>query len=205
MNLWTRLEQIADQRSVLRHPFYVRWSEGKLTRDELAHYAGQYRHAVVALANAAAAAARSREAGGDAPALAVHAREEASHVALWDEFVAQVGGEPAAEASADTRACVDAWEGGDDRPLLETLTTMYAVESAQPAIARVKLDGLRQYYGIDSSRYFELHEWLDVEHAAGARRLIERRLAGADQGALVAAADRALEANWLLLDGVEPA
>ena len=69
MNFWTRLEQIAEQRSVLRHPFYVRWSEGTLTRAELARYSGQYRHAVVALAAAAEAAARSPEADGDSPAL----------------------------------------------------------------------------------------------------------------------------------------
>ena len=43
----------------------------------------------------------------------------------------------------------------------------------------------------------------DVEHAADGWRLIEARLDGADEDALVAEAERVLRANWTLLDGVE--
>src|SRR6266487_3883461 len=59
MDLWTRLEQARAACNVLEHPFYQRWSRGELEREELAAYAGQYRHAVVALAEAAAGAART--------------------------------------------------------------------------------------------------------------------------------------------------
>ena len=203
MNFWDRLETIAAQKDVLRHPFYVRWTEGKLNRDELADYSGQYRHAVVALAGAAAAAARSPEAGTDARALAAHGREEADHIALWDRFVAQVGGDSAACANRETRACAEAWAGDTSRPLLHTLTAMYAIESAQPAISRTKLSGLAEYYGIGSSPYFELHEQLDIEHAAQTRELIEKRLATADQDALLRTAAAVLNANWALLDGID--
>jgi pyrroloquinoline-quinone synthase len=205
VNFWDRLETIAAQKDVLRHPFYVRWSEGRLTREELATYAGQYRHAVVALAAAASSAARSPEAGPDARALAAHAVEESDHIALWDQFVGQVGGDHAAPASPETRACADEWAGDASRPLLQTLTAMYAVESAQPAISQTKLTGLADYYGIASSSYFEVHRDLDVEHAAQARELIDRRLADADQETLLLTAERALDANWLLLDGVDRA
>src|SRR3954463_3197016 len=58
MDLWTRLEDARDRCNGLEHPFYQRWSRGELARDELAAYAGQYRHAVEALAEAAAGAAR---------------------------------------------------------------------------------------------------------------------------------------------------
>ena len=53
MEFWDRLDAVAERFDVLRHPFYVRWSEGTLRRDELALYAGQYAHAVKALAAAA--------------------------------------------------------------------------------------------------------------------------------------------------------
>jgi pyrroloquinoline-quinone synthase len=205
VTFWNRIEQVAEQRSILRHPFYVRWSEGTLTRDELAYYAGQYRHAVVALADAAASAARAPDAGSDAPLLAAHAGEEADHVALWDEFVAQVGGDADAAANPHTRSCAETWAGNDRRPLLETLVAMYAIESAQPAISATKQAGLRLHYGIDGSPYFELHERLDVEHAAEARALIDARLKDADEPALIRAAEEVLEANWLLLDGVDRA
>ena len=205
MNFWDRLEIIAARKDVLRHPFYVRWSEGTLTRDELANYAGQYRHAVVALAAATAAAACSPEAGADAPALAAHAREEADHVSLWDEFVAQVGGESAASANRDTRACAEEWAGEESRPLLHTLTALYAIESAQPAISQTKLAGLADHYGIESSPYFEVHRRLDVEHAAETRDLIDERLAGTEHDALLRTAVRVLHAKWRLLDGVDRA
>jgi pyrroloquinoline-quinone synthase len=205
LNFWNRLEAVAEQHSVLRHSFYVRWSEGALGIAELAHYSGQYRHAVIALADASTAAARSSEAGADAPALAEHAAEEAAYVGLWDEFVAAVGGEVGAEASEQTRACATVWAADESRPLLHTLTAMYTIESAQPAISRTKQAGLQAHYGIPAVAYFDLHQDLDVEHAAQARRLIDRRLAGADEDALVATAEDVLKANLLLLDGVEAA
>ena len=50
MDLWQRLDDVADRWNVLSHPFYQRWSEGELSSSELAFYAGQYAHAVDALA-----------------------------------------------------------------------------------------------------------------------------------------------------------
>ena len=61
MNLIERIDDARRRWNVLDHPFYLRWERGELTRDELAFYAGEYRHAVVALADAAAL-------GGDAGA-----------------------------------------------------------------------------------------------------------------------------------------
>lgn len=203
MNLWDRLADVAERHDVLRHPFYLRWSEGTLTQAELARYAGQYRHAVLALADAAASAAGSPEADGDAPALARHAAEERDHVALWDEFALAVGGRVDDPPTDETRRCASVWAGDESRPLLHTLTTMYAIESAQPAISATKRTGLRRHYGVPEAEYFSIHEQLDVEHAAEARELIERRRDGASEAELVATARRALEANWLLLDGVE--
>ena len=205
MNFWNRLEAVGEQYDVLRHPFYLRWSEGTLTPAALAHYAGQYRHAVVALADAASAAACSPAAGADASALAEHAAEEAAHIALWDDFVAAAGGRADAVASAETRACAAAWAGDASRPLPETLVAMFAIESAQPAISTTKRVGLVRHYGITATAYFELHERLDVEHAAQARALIEERLPSVEEDALVAEAARVLSANWRLLDGVEAA
>lgn len=204
MEFWSRLEDVRARWNVLEHPFYQRWSAGELTRDELAVYSGQYRHAVQALADAAAATARAAE-----PALRTqleaHAAEESSHVALWDDFVWAVGGDAGVPATDETMACASAW-AGEERSLLEGLVALYAIESAQPAIARTKQEGLAAHYAIDEGpavEYFALHAVLDVEHAAAERALIEPRLAGADADELVAEAERVLRANWELLDGVE--
>lgn len=205
MEFWSRLEDVRARWNVLEHPFYQRWSMGELTRDELAVYAGEYRHAVVALAGAAANAAE--QAGPDLqPALRRHAAEEASHVELWDGFATAFGGEIDRAPAPESAACAEAWAGDGERDLLTSLVALYAIESAQPAISETKLDGLRAHYGVQdgpATAYFELHAELDKEHAAAERKLIEPRLAEADVDALLAEAERVLESNWRLLDGVE--
>ena len=80
MQLIDRLDAARRRWNVLEHPFYRRWECGELSRDELTAYAGEYRHAVVALADAAEQA--TPLAGPE------HAGEERAHVDLWDEFAA---------------------------------------------------------------------------------------------------------------------
>ena len=191
MNLFERLDAVADRWNVLRHPFYERWECGELTRPELAYYAGEYRHAVTALAGLAASAS---DAG--------HAAEEAAHVAIWDDFAAALDAELDREPRAETRACADAWSGAG----VEGAAALFAIESAQPEVSRTKLQGLTRWYGFEphsrGTRYFELHAERDHEHAELSRRVLERARPE-DEDAIVAAAERALRGNWELLDGVE--
>jgi pyrroloquinoline-quinone synthase len=205
LNFFTSLDELVDRRSVLRHPFYTRWSAGELTREELARYSGQYRHAVTALAAASARAAQLADDEQTRAQLECHAAEERAHVELWDSFVHAVGGEPGSRPTPETEHCAVAWAGDSDRGLLPTLVALYAIESSQPAIAATKRQGLAEHYAIagDGASYFVLHEERDVEHAQAARELIERRLDGHDPQALLEEAERVLDANWILLDGVE--
>jgi pyrroloquinoline-quinone synthase len=201
VELWSRLADVQERWNLLDHPFYVRWSRGELSLEELSLYAGQYRHAAVALADAAGGAAH---AAGSVE-LAAHAGEEAAHVALWDAFARAAGTDGPQPAEPETADCAHAW-AGQDRDLLGHLVALYALESAQPAISRVKADGLREHYGFapgPATAYFDLHAERDVEHAAEGRALIAERLDGADVDSLVAEAERVLRANWTLLDGVE--
>lgn len=205
MDFFDRLEDVRSRWNVLDHPFYLRWSNGELTADELACYAGEYRHAVVALAEGLAAAAQSAGPGLRAR-LEEHAAEEAGHVALWDDFAWAAGAEPYVEPRAETRECVEAWTAGRDA--LERLVAAYAIESGQPAISRTKLEGLLGHYGFEegpATAYFTIHATLDERHAASSRKLIEERLAGADEERLLPVAEGALRGNWALLDGVERA
>ena len=197
MDLIERLDAARARWNVLQHPFYIRWERGDLSTDELAYYAGEYRHAVVALAEAAAATAPL--AGPE------HAAEEAAHVALWDDFARTVGAATDRPPRPETIGCAEAWTDGED--LLERLAVLYAVESAQPAISQTKLDGLVTHYGIardaEAAAYFILHAERDHSHAAHSRRLIAERFEEVDADRLVGVAEAALEGNWMLLDGVE--
>jgi pyrroloquinoline-quinone synthase len=205
MDFFANLEVERARWNVLEHPFYVRWSNGELTPDELGYYAAEYRHVVVALAEALAGAARVAEPG-IREQLEEHAREEADHVALWDAFAAEAGAEAHPEPRAETAGCVDAWTAGET--LEERLAIAYAIESGQPAIAETKLVGLLERYGFSEgpgTEYFSLHARRDHEHAAASRELLDARIGPDDAGRLVAQAARALQGNWELLDGVERA
>jgi pyrroloquinoline-quinone synthase len=204
MDLWDRLDAVRAEWDVLAHPFYQRWSRGELLRDELARYSGQYRHAVTALARGSAAAASAAE-GELREHLEEHAAEEAEHIELWDRFVEAADGDRSADPLPETRGCANSW-AGEGRTPDEALAALYAIESAQPAIAEVKRDGLVELYGFEpgpATEYFDVHATRDREHAAAHRAMLERRLGGADRDRLVEAARAVLRANWELLDGVE--
>ena len=192
MNLIDRIDEARTRWNVLDHPFYLRWERGELSREDLAYYAGEYRHAVVALADAAAV-------GGDSE----HAAEEVAHIDLWDDFAAALEAPLDREPTTETRECAQAWRSEDS---LEARAVLYAVESGQPAISQTKLTGLVDHYGFTAgtkaTEYFELHADRDHEHAAASAEVL-RNAAPGDADRLVAAAEAALKANWRLLDGVE--
>ena len=195
-DFFTRLDAVQARWNVLEHPFYERWTKGELRPDELAVYAGEYRHAVVGLARASEAVAALE------PELAGHAAEERAHVDLWERFAAAAGTTPD-DPRPESVACEQAW-AGEGRDLDGHLAALYAIESAQPKISKVKADGLREHYGFSEGvEYFDLHARRDVEHAAQERALLEPRLADADVDALIAEAEAVLRANWELLDGIE--
>ena len=199
-SIWDRIEAARARWNVLEHPFYQRWSAGELSSEELARYSGQYRHAVEAVATISANVAELAPERDD---LRSHAVEEQAHVELWDGFVGAAGGDVAAEPTAETSECVEAWTAEDG--IVGSLARLYAIESGQSEISRTKREGLLERYGFSDgagTAYFRVHETRDLEHAAEARELIEALAGPADADAIVDSAESTFRANWRLLDGV---
>ncbi len=213
MEILRRLDEARAAVNVLEHPFYERWSAGELSGGELGRYAGEYRHAVVALAQASGLAAE-RAGAAHRSGLLSHAQEELAHVELWDQFARATVSEadPVGGVSTrpETEQCAADWVAGED--LLEHLAVLYALEAGQPAISTTKLTGLVEHYGYSpegpATEYFRVHRHLDVEHARQAGELIDELMASVagverQEARMLQRANAALRGNWLLLDGVE--
>jgi pyrroloquinoline quinone (PQQ) biosynthesis protein C len=194
-----------------RHPFHARWFAGELRGAELQAYAGEHHHVVVALADVSRRAADLAE-GMLHEQLALLADEREREVELWCAFARASGWTEssswyyAADPLAETAACAAACTGGAERPLVEHLVTMYALETAQSDVARPQLDALLGSYGFAddrSTRYFRLR----CRGSAGPEGLTEAALTGAlpvtDPFALVSRAELTYRSCWELLDGVD--
>ena len=210
---WTEVELLRERWDVLEHPFYRRWSAGELRSSELQLYASEYHHAVLAIAVASKRAAELAH-HPLVEKLRDHAIEERDHVDAWARFARATGwcrgvawffGEDPYE---QTVACARVWSGGQFRRLPEHLVTLYAIESAQPSLSRVKLEGLLEHYGFEEgpgTEYFSVHAWRDHGHAALAREAFEQVAFQEDPFALLGQVEAVYRSHWGLLDGLEQA
>jgi pyrroloquinoline quinone (PQQ) biosynthesis protein C len=208
---WTELRLLGERWNALGHPFYGRWTAGRLTSRELQMYAEEYDHLVVALA----AVSRNAAAKADRPtagALDRHAHEERAHIELWRAFSTATGWGPesawayGSDPLPETVRCARAWLGEGSRSLAADLVSLYAIEAPQPDIARAKLDGLLSAYGFregPATEYFRLHIERDRDHAAVARAALEGMLRSVDAFQLLAQAEAVHRAYWTMLDEIE--
>lgn len=208
------LDDLIQARSILRHPFYVAWQKGALTREQLATYARVYYPHVAAfpryIATAAAAAVDPAVRDALDRNLADELHHPKAHSELWLDFAAGAGVDRAsvtgAAPHATTRSVVATFDRLTQSGTANGLAALYAYESQQPGVSREKADGLRQHYGITDAGalgYFAVHAETDVQHRAEERDALDRCLvAGASGKAVLDSASQALDAYWTLLDGV---
>ncbi len=85
------------------------------------------------------------------------------------------------------------------------VAALYAYESQIPAVAESKIEGLRNFYGIDEEgglAYFTVHREADREHAEVERRLLTSLLGESNAVLVTDSVERVLEVLWELLSGV---
>jgi pyrroloquinoline-quinone synthase len=222
-SLQAQVRSIIEQRHLLRHPFYVAWTRGELTREQLAQYAAQYMHHVLAEptylsavhSNTPHFTAEGKSDLGPRQAILQNLVDEElgerNHPALWKRFAAALGVSDddlaATAAMPATRKLVETFTGCcRNRPYYAGLAALHAFESQVPAIAAVKIEGLRRFYGISEPsaiEFFTVHEKADVEHSAAEWRLIESAAdTPAKRAEVLDATRKACDALWSFLDGV---
>jgi len=202
------------QHSMLKHPFYVAWSEGKLSKEILQEYAKQYYAHVRAFPTYVSAVHSHCDDLETRQMLLENLIEEEQgeeyHPELWLRFAESLGVTRDevrnAELLPTTKNSVarlkQLTQSVDYR---EGLAALYAYETQIPAICESKIDGLKKHYGFAEPKhyeYFSVHMEADREHSAAERRMLGGYIDNQNFEPVRASVNRVLDALWEMLSGV---
>tara|TARA_B100000378_G_scaffold80222_1_gene62887 strand:+ start:707 stop:1351 length:645 start_codon:yes stop_codon:yes gene_type:complete len=201
--LISEIDRIIEERSLLKHPFYQSWSDGKLTRGALAGYSKEYYQLVKAVPIFMTQLIESAPQHMQNE-LDFNQQEEFSHINLWQKFAAELGvsyeelnnydGLYTTNHAISGLHCIMAsFSSGS--------AAMYALEKEIPKISQIKLEGLAEFYGLTNenvTRYFKEHMEADIRHTKSWRNIIEG-LTGNDQE-IISAVEGSVTCQNLLLD-----
>ena len=202
-SLIKQIDQIIEEKSLLKHPFYEMWSDGKLELDSLKGYSKEYYQLVKQvpqfmepLVNDATPEMKDE--------LIQNMKEEAEHIPLWEKFAGSMGIseselqgyeglEKTNKAVSNLDSLMNSYDNG--------ACAMYAFEKEIPKVSQTKLEGLKEFYGIDTkdaTEYFEEHMTADIRHAASWEKVInDTKL---DDSLMLSTAQKSVDAQNLLLD-----
>jgi pyrroloquinoline-quinone synthase len=218
------INAIIHDKHLLKHPFYIAWTEGRLGKDQLRHYAEQYFYNVLAEPTYLSAVhfntphIHSENNSGDIRVrqevlknLIDEEHGEKNHPALWKAFAFALGSsdETLAKAKAlpNTKRLVSTFRNIClNQPFYAGLAALHAFESQVPEIAAAKIEGLAKFYGMnnpDDYEFFTVHQEADVYHSQTEWALIEAFSDTPEkQDKVIAATKKACDALWDFLDGI---
>ena len=198
-----KIDQMLEERSLLKHPFYQTWSDGKLTPEALAGYSKEYYQLVKAVPKFMEPLIK------EAPEimkgeLYSNQQEETSHIELWERFASAMGIsydelinyeglKKTNQSISELSSTMTSFESGS--------AAMYAFEKEIPKISQIKLDGLAEFYGLTSenaTEYFKQHTEADIRHATSWQKIIEQS-SGYDND-IIHTAKKSMSSQNLLLD-----
>ncbi len=168
----------------MKHPFYLAWARGELSKEALTDYAKQYYHHVAAFPTYLSAVhAKCDDQPTRKQILSNLIDEEAgspNHPELWKQFANALGVDDVdlekTEKQSETKNLIDTFRSVcGEKSTAEGLAALYAYESQIPAICESKIDGLKNYYGFKDPKdyeYFSVHIEADKEHSAAEREML---------------------------------
>ena len=199
---------------LLKHPFYLAWTRGELSKAALTDYARQYYHHVAAFPTYLSAVHANCDDQATRKQLLNNLIEEEAgspnHPELWKKFARGLGVEDIdlaqTEKQPETKKLIEAFRSVCGQgSTAEGLGALYAYESQIPAICESKIDGLKKYYGFASPKhyeYFSVHIEADREHSAAEREMLSRYVEDRNFESVKASVNRVLDALWEMLSGV---
>jgi len=202
-SLILKIDQIIEEQSLLNHPFYQAWSDGKLTHKALAGYSKEY-YQLVKSVPIFMTQLLDHVPDTLYDELDYHQQEEFTHIGMWEKFANGLGisrndlldhnglyktnhaisGMHHLMTSVESGACA-----------------MYAFEKEIPKISEIKLQGLAEFYGLTNENvttYFKEHMEADIRHTASWKNLIES--VTLDEHEAISAAEKSVTYQNLLLD-----
>jgi pyrroloquinoline-quinone synthase len=205
-----KIDNDISEKHLLKHPFYLAWTRGELSREALKDYAQQYYHHVAAFPTYLSAVHSKCD---DQPMrkqiLQNLIDEEAgspNHPELWKQFGNALGvSEFEAEQNAETKNLIATFRSTCAQSTAEGLAALYAYESQIPEICESKIDGLKKHYDFrdpKSYEYFSVHIEADREHRAAEREMLSAKIDNRNIDNVRASIARALDALWEMLSGV---
>jgi pyrroloquinoline-quinone synthase len=199
---------------LLKHPFYLAWVRGDLSREALIDYAKQYYHHVAAFPTYLSAIhAKCDDQPTRKQILSNLIDEEAgspNHPELWKQFANSLGVDEVDLAKTgkqlETKNLIETFRSVCGKEsITEGLAALYAYESQIPAICESKIDGLRKHYGFNDPKgyeYFSVHIEADREHSATEREMLSDKIHNRNIDNVRASVNRVLDALWEMLSGV---
>jgi pyrroloquinoline-quinone synthase len=199
---------------LLKHPFYLAWTRGELSREALADYARQYYHHVAAFPTYLSAIHASCDDQSTRKEVLRNLIDEEAglpnHPELWLSFAEglKVSARDAQDTEKwpETKNLIDTFRSVcRDGSTAEGLGALYAYESQIPAICESKIDGLKKHYGFADPKhyeYFNVHIEADREHSAAEQRLLAGYVGNQNFESVRTSVNRVLDALWEMLSGV---
>ncbi len=207
-----KINQILKEKSLLNHPFYRLWQQGRLTRQALQGYAAEYYHLESSFPSFLLSA--SMHADDDQTDIIMKNYNEEttgkSHVDLWLDFTKALEMAPAAVRKTapmeSTSALLNRFKTLTGTGLFPAVGALLAYEANLQETAATKINGLQQFYNISdekSTAFFSIHGTLDIKHSKDWKDMLVASAQSADeQQAVLDAVMESMDLLWGFLDGI---
>lgn len=180
-----KLARKLDKHHLLKHPFYQAWNDGKLNREIIMDYAEQYYQHIKAFPRYISATHSLCEDITKRKVLLENLQEEEDsdndHPKLWKQFAIALGADKNEienkKQESFTKEMIENFFKQARSSYPEGLGSFYTYERQIPEIAEIKIQGLKEHYGVntkDGLMFFEVHKDADVIHRKECEKLIDQ-------------------------------